>query len=235
MKFQIRIIFVLLFSAILSLALIYVNAPQDIYSTALLISISVLFSQLLFICRNILSSFVSDVLNKNALIDTFEQILYYKANGSSTSSSLQKVIQSSRLPEFKSVLMKALLEMKLGLSFSEAFNLKFEKVLHELQFSFLESERGPYSQITQFLSIYRDKKRQNSIASLDSLQRSSTLSMFITTILPSFILFSFIGAAIISQSQPSLFALSLVLLIGIPIAYAISGLSSMKRFFVETL
>lgn len=46
--------------------------------------------------------------------------------------------------------------------------------------------------------------------------------MFVSTVLPSFIVFAFIGSAIISDSAPSILPLEMALLVALPVVYAVS-------------
>ncbi len=65
----------------------------------------------------------------------------------------------------------------------------------------------------------------------ESIQRYATLNMFLSTILPSFIIFAFIGSMLISQKQESMLYISLVLLIALPIAYALGNMLLSRRLF----
>jgi len=53
-------------------------------------------------------------------------------------------------------------------------------------------------------------------------QRHATISMFLSTILPSFVIFAFIGSAIISEGTPDMLLFSVAMLVALPMVYAIS-------------
>ena len=65
----------------------------------------------------------------------------------------------------------------------------------------------------------------------DSLQRYATISMFISTIVPSFLVFAFIGTAILSQASFNLLPFSVSMLILIPLAYAVGNSLLSRRLY----
>ena len=63
------------------------------------------------------------------------------------------------------------------------------------------------------------------------MSRYATCSMFVSTIAPSFVIFSFIGSLLISQSASSIEFMSIALIAVIPIAYSI--INSMSSVGIE--
>ncbi len=65
----------------------------------------------------------------------------------------------------------------------------------------------------------------------ESAQRYATFNMFISTILPSFMVFAFIGSSILSRASFSLLVFSSLLVLVVPIFYSIGNLLMWRRFF----
>ncbi len=63
----------------------------------------------------------------------------------------------------------------------------------------------------------------------ESAQRYATFNMFISTILPSFLIFGFIGNSIMSQSGFGIFMFSAFLLLAVPLIYAIGNALMWRR------
>ena len=65
----------------------------------------------------------------------------------------------------------------------------------------------------------------------ESAQRYATLNMFVSTVLPSFMIFAFIGSSILSQASFSLVAFSAILLLAVPVFYALGNLLMWRCLF----
>jgi len=74
------------------------------------------------------------------------------------------------------------------------------------------------------------KNKQNaSVSGLEaSIQRNSTINMFISSVAPSFIIFMFIGNLVISGNY-NILAIAIILLFMLPLAYAIGNAVFMRR------
>jgi hypothetical protein len=66
----------------------------------------------------------------------------------------------------------------------------------------------------------------------EAAQRYATLNMFLSTILPSFLVFAFIGESILSRGGFGTLLFSLVLLVLIPMAYAAGNVIMWRRLHV---
>ncbi|MCL5239641.1 MAG: hypothetical protein M1286_04205 [Candidatus Marsarchaeota archaeon] len=65
----------------------------------------------------------------------------------------------------------------------------------------------------------------------EKAQRNATLNMFVSTVLPSFMVFAFIGGSILSHEYFSLVALSACLILAIPVIYSAGSLVMWRRLF----
>jgi hypothetical protein len=63
----------------------------------------------------------------------------------------------------------------------------------------------------------------------ESAQRYATINMFISTILPSFLVFAFVGNSVLSGTGFSTFLFSITFLIMVPLAYAFGNAFMWKR------
>lgn len=226
---------IIIFSSLLCVILCYANGITNLSLDILLCSISFFFSLLLFFSRESLESFNKDSKERKEMVSLLSQIIYYKTKNAPLSKTLLTIFDTMKGDDLKPKLNNAIKRMQLGSNFSDAMHSSFSGLLKSMDLSFFEAADGPYSQISNSVSIYLDRLREKSAVSLDSLQRSSTIGMFLSTLLPSFVLFAFVGATIISQSAISLLPLSFALLIGIPLVYALNNASFMRRLIAETV
>ncbi|MGC8676360.1 MAG: hypothetical protein ACP5T3_02485 [Candidatus Micrarchaeia archaeon] len=64
-----------------------------------------------------------------------------------------------------------------------------------------------------------------------SIQTYATLNMFISTIAPSFVIFAFVGTAVIAGAFSNMLLLSVLLLFAVPLAYAFGNLLMSRRLY----
>ncbi len=79
--------------------------------------------------------------------------------------------------------------------------------------------------------IYESDRKESMTRSVALSNRYATLNMFISTIAPSFLMFSFIGSMLISEASASTEALSFMLVLAVPMAYSFSCRAFNGRFF----
>ncbi|MGC8538656.1 MAG: hypothetical protein ACP5MK_02195 [Candidatus Micrarchaeia archaeon] len=123
--------------------------------------------------------------------------------------------------------------IRLGGDFADLIYLQFEPLLNEFGLSRPPSCHYPndqYQEIRELLDSYESNEHPTLEA---SMQRYSTVNMFISTILPIFIMFIFIGSSIISQSGINKVEFSLIILTFIPAFYAVGNAIFIRRYIVE--
>ncbi len=106
-----------------------------------------------------------------------------------------------------------------------------------IRFSPKEGVDGEYAQVASSRpgdvirnhAFYLKRKRAEIE---ESAQRYATLNMFLSTILPSFLVFAFIGESILSQGGFGILLFSIVLLVLIPTAYAVGNVVMWRRLHV---
>ncbi len=153
------------------------------------------------------------------------RISYYRSSNLPMESAVRKAASASPSRKIASIMSVAANRVKLGESFFDAISAASSedpKLLKEL----LKYLKGPDTEIAEAFSLYEYKKRAGQARSSAIMSRYATISMFVSTVAPSFVVFSFIGSLLISRSAASAFFLSTALLSAIPIAYsAINSLS----------
>ncbi|MDE1845818.1 MAG: hypothetical protein KGH53_00845 [Candidatus Micrarchaeota archaeon] len=222
--------------AVLLFALFHqVNPGISILTSLLIYLVSLLFVALLFLSKTRLEEFYFTRKSSHDLLASLNHILYFNTLGSSLLGNLKVVGQTSLSENIRVGFRKVANRIRLGEEFSAALASAFANELNYLTIKLLPAKSGPISQLSRAVFEYDQLQKENSSTSLDALQRSSTISMFLSTLLPSFILFLFIGSSILSQAAPNLIIFSLVLLFAVPLVYAINSLSFARRLIAETI
>lgn len=73
------------------------------------------------------------------------------------------------------------------------------------------------------------KKEATRADAEESTQRYATFNMFVSTVVPSFMIFAFIGSSILSRSSFSVAAFASVLLLGVPLLYSLGSMLMWRR------
>ncbi len=96
----------------------------------------------------------------------------------------------------------------------------------------IPTEVGATTFLSNLAAQYDDKMQVLSSTLASRMQRYSTANMFISTIMPSFVIFGFIGDLVISQKTIGISALVVILNLIIPFLYALSNFT-MYRGLLE--
>lgn len=213
----------------------YLNPGLDWLISGILFLVCASFVLFLLVSLNKLSEFYFARKDENDLIDSLKQILYYGSTGSSMPTLLNLVTETATSRKIKLGLIRVRARIQMGQDFFSSMQDVFSKELSELQISISGSTNNPLSQISRSVNLHEESKREVGSTTLDSLQRGSTINMFLSTLLPSFALFTFVGGSILSQGPPNLILLSALLLILIPLLYALNMRSFARRLIGETI
>jgi len=168
---------------------------------------------------------------KKEIIDGFVESMYMILFYRSSKKPLAAIIESLS-PQIKHhKLDAALKEVSARIKLGEQFGSALPKSLHahgiDISISDYESNNW-YLQISNFIESYNNKQR-SSISSLESsIQRNSTINMFISSVAPSFIIFMFIGNLIIYGNY-NITVIIVLLLFVLPFAYALGTAISTRR------
>src|SRR5208337_387426 len=112
-----------------------------------------------------------------------------------------------------------------GLASAKAF--KDEALLKNLRLSGAEN----LGQMRSALAAHELHRSERQSEIEESSQRYALINMFVSTIVPSFLVFAFIGTAILSQASFNLLPFSVSLLIFIPFSYAIGNSLLSRRMY----
>ena len=170
---------------------------------------------------------------QDQLIESLYSITYYRSKGISMHRTILRVASSSKSQRVKNVLQKLANRMRLG----ETFGCAIANACKGTGMSFLEdlygNEDGDYDSLVKLLSRYESNLTEQGVRAEQSLQQYSTISMFISTIIPSFVIFAFIGESILSQGTHDLPGFSLVMVLVLPFMYLIWGIFAMRRLIAR--
>jgi len=217
----------------LALLLIYLNKPSDLLLSIILLAIATISCSIYFLCDDYLRGIYSKKIRESALVDSLFQFLHYRSKGNTYQRSLSYIIESSTVTEVKTGFESVKRQIRLGRSLGEALGDLFK--LHSVNSNFdFSQDNVLHNSLRKFLSLYSKARDRGSSIALDSLQRNSTINMFLSTLLPSFLLFIFVGTSVISPSQTGLLFISLMILIVVPSIYALSSTLFSRRLIVET-
>lgn len=158
---------------------------------------------------------------RDELIRSMHSLLYYRVNGMPLVSSIEKVAELAETESLKSSFSLISKRIRLGemLENPIASITEIREIIPRLGngTGILDS-----STIKSALRSYA-LAMQEKVSLIEAhAQRGATINMFVSTILPSFIIFTFIGATIISNSTPDILLFSIAMLIALPIVYAVS-------------
>ncbi len=169
---------------------------------------------------------------KQSLIDGLHEIAYHEDKKHPLISS---IVHASSA--YDSYLYNPFIELsrriRFGAEISDAFDVAASRILHKKFDWFGAHITSSSNSIQNFLDVYEGEMQRDSARSGPRIQTSATISMFISTILPSFIIFAFIGSAVISNNGMSLFTISVLMLIAIPAAYATMSVMQHGHIFKD--
>lgn len=211
---------VILSSVLLSLLLVLINRPHSAGTILLFLSIGFSASLLIFMAWSKLKNAYNKSLLRNELSRSINSILHYKSCGIPSISAIDKVLSTVEVPELKISLGLIKSRFILGEIPETASRIQtIDDVISGPGKNKIFAEPGELRQIIDSHELAVGEK----LSSLEAKsQRNATINMFVSTILPSFIIFAFIGSTIISGSSPSILSFSIIMLAVLPVAYALS-------------
>lgn len=205
----------------LGLLLGYITALEGVFYILLFSSLSGSLAFLIYFLKRRLSLFQRKEEFKSELIRAMHTMLYYRMNGTPMLKSIEKARDTCELKGLKDSLAMISRRMLLGDTAKNSIN-----AVKELKEAFPGRSLNPnglgLKEIRAVLGSHQlELDRRLSQFEAHS-QRHATVSMFLSTILPSFVIFAFIGSTIISNTAPNMMLISIGMLIALPMVYAIS-------------
>lgn len=157
--------------------------------------------------------------------------VYYKSKSGSYLRAVDKAVQGTPEGDVKRISARASRSLQLGGGFLPKMvsgdDFREGELLEGLRF---EGADGT-SQMLSALAAHEAGIGGRRSALEESSQRYATINMFISTIAPSFLIFGFIGTAIMSPVGFSLLLFSVSLLIFIPLSYSIGNSFLSRRMY----
>ncbi len=185
---------------------------------------------IIYLLYSISSSRRASALRAADFMNAIGRISYYLDSGVPTASAMEKAAKSCTDPRAASMLKSAALRVQLGERLSDAMG---SASLSDCRIRMIVAQhvRGGGFDFGGAFSAYGSQRSERDAANGSSMSRYSTANMFISTVAPSFVIFSFIGSMLISQAGTSIAMMAFSLVIALPIVYAISSSSLSRRLF----
>ncbi len=217
-------------AAALGAAISYADSELSAQYIAVNTVISACAVYILYILHRLSSSLRSESLRTEDFIDASGRISYYIESKIPTLSAIERAAKSCNNKAAAGILGSTAMRMKLGEDIQHAINSasSSDKRIHQIVERNIQAGGVDFGSI---YSSYRSMRADKDTSNASAMSRYSTVNMFISTVAPSFVIFSFIGSMLISRESTSIAAMSLVLVIALPIMYALSSSSLNRRLF----
>ncbi len=207
-----------LFVLLSSLIILHFYGSINLFTVAFLASLSIFSSLLFYAIIKSLDERISLSILRKKFITAMHLLLEYHSYNIPLYSSLLKIIKSSEDRELNEILLS--LSKKEYLEGAEKpFHKNFPKLSKIFGDSALPLSLKPSA--LQSFTEKIDSEAQEKASSIEQYsQKYATINMFLSSVLPSFIIFGFVGSSIISQGNPSLLTFSVIMLFALPVLYA---------------
>ena len=155
------------------------------------------------------------------------KVSYYQSSRIPLVESIKRSARASSDQRVSDILHHTAARVEFGDTFSNSVmdSIKNEKRLSQTILPYIKSCD---SSIDEALELYHSRKKERSSIRSSLMTRYSTCNMFLSTVAPSFIIFSFIGSMLISQTSAGTELVSISLISGIPISYSVLSLMSSR-------
>ena len=168
---------------------------------------------------------------EEGLAEFFYRAIYYKSRSGSYLRAVDKAVQGTSERVLKGMAGRASKSLKLGGGFLSGVDSRGELKDGALLKGLRPGGTDELSQMRSALAAHELHTSGSQSAVEESSQRYATINMFVSTVAPSFLVFAFIGTAILSQAGVSLLLFSVSLLIFIPLSYAIGNSFLSRRMY----
>jgi hypothetical protein len=158
----------------------------------------------------------------DSFIDYLRMLAYYRRIGVSQFRSMHDASEETESERLRATSQKAFKRHMMGENFLDY--LVSLKPLRE-RLGIICKSADP-EDIVRKSALFSGLKRAEME---ESAQRYATINMFISTILPSFLVFAFVGNAVLSGTGFSTFLFSITFLIMVPLAYAFGNAFMWRR------
>lgn len=154
------------------------------------------------------------------LMRGLSRVLYYRSANLPTVNSLVKAAAASSNHKVSKTLSETAKRIELGENFFDSISDSTSQD-KEVSSNFSKYAKNAEVGIKEALRMYESKKKADLSRSNALASRYATCNMFVSTVVPSFVIFSFIGSMLISQAASNTEFMSIAMIAGIPVAFSI--------------
>ncbi len=163
------------------------------------------------------------------LLDCLYSIVYRKARDEPLQGTVA-MVGATAGGDAGRIFGEASRRMRMGEPFGDALRASGGSAWAGLLCELYYSDHGDdYNCIMRILGAHEALAEERAASAELSMQRYATVNMFVSTILPSFVIFAFIGEAILTQSPASLAAFSIVMVLALPLLYLVGNAVLRRR------
>jgi hypothetical protein len=184
---------------------------------------------IVYILRRASRSMEKSSADVEEFMRTLRVAQYHMAAGTPVALSMRKASLSTMEGRIRKVMDAAALRVGAG---DEAMAALYGAVAADRQLSKDVSaymDRG--SGLGEVVSMHEGRRKENASRMQSLFARYATAGMFLSTVAPSFIIFSFVGSMLISRSAVGTQAMAMGLLCAVPVAYSVIHYMSSRGFF----
>jgi len=207
----------------LAFFLYYINGAYNIMLLPLLLCLSLTTIFLIGFLLAFNRQLRECSLLRDSFVECLGRLTYSKNKGCTSLRSIRAACDGIDSARLKTAAEKALRKHRLGGSFLCHFG-SLAELRGYAPLSDLESDP---EDIVRSHSFYMKSKR---VEIEEAAQRYATINMFLSTILPSFLVFAFVGDAILSRGGFDMLTFSVSLLLLLPLAYSVGNALMWRRF-----
>lgn len=218
-----------LLSAAEFLALVAVNRPTSFLEIALLAALSVFSSYLLNLLLEYNKKSHLQKLLREDLVSSLYRVCYRKSKGGSFLKAVNDVANEETSQSLKAILSQSAKKLAMGADFLSAIGSNPAFVDHSLLKN-LEGSSAEEIKVKLLEHSFNSAKAHSEMD--EALNRNATVNMFLSVVLPSFLLFAFVGSSIVSEVEASMLLLSITIVIFVPAFYALGNRLLYRRLFV---
>ncbi|MEM3839037.1 MAG: hypothetical protein QXF01_00435 [Candidatus Micrarchaeaceae archaeon] len=167
-----------------------------------------------------------DAQNESAIKDLFVESLYlvnyYRSKDTPLHKAIFEAANSVNL-EIRKLLNEIANRVRLGEEFGEAIWAACKGRGLSFMYEMRAAGSGELDSIALILRRFESEREEAELRRSQSIQRYATVNMFVSTILPSFLIFGFIGSSILARASLSLQIFSVVIVLMLPFIYLSSN------------
>lgn len=165
----------------------------------------------------------------DSMMDSLAAVNYYAHSGVPVITSIRKSAKSCKNNAASKLLLEIASRIEVGedISVSIERTLSSHKKLYSMAMPYLAAPSG--SGVGEMTALYRSAMKKKTVEAEALSTRYATCGMFVSTLVPSFAMFAFMGNILISQSSGSIWPIAVTTICAIPLFYSFINLSFERR------